>query len=155
MDIGEIEETIGHLVSTVVKFDESHESIDLSSYIGAEQYELFHTLANTYEGRLKKAESAVKEAEKEAFKGVRPKEYDLVNFNVYHCYECDHDTMIPNERSSTGYKCTFCENEESEDIEKSCEVCSMPWPVGEMWYTDWAGDGHNIYVCPHCRYGPE
>lgn len=126
MHVEEVEDTIGRLMSAVHKFDESHENIDLSSYVSSEQYDLFHMLANTYEGRVRKAELVAKEAEKEAYKGVRPKEYNLVNFEIYHCYECEHDTMIPNKDSSTGYKCIFCGNEHSEDIEVDCYVCSVP-----------------------------
>jgi len=70
MDVDEVEEAIGRLMSAVVEFDGSHENIDLSSYIDTDQYDLFHMLANTYEGRLKKAETEVKKAEEEAYKGV-------------------------------------------------------------------------------------
>lgn len=155
MDVDDVEETIGRLMSAVVEFDETHESIDLSTYISADQYDLFHTLAKTYERKLEKAELAVQEAEKEAYRGYRQKEYSLVDFNIYHCYECGHDTMIPNEDSSTGYRCTFCENEESDDIEVSCGMCGVPWPVGEMTYLDYSGDGHSEYYCPHCMHDPE
>lgn len=150
MNVEEVEETIGRLISAVHEFDESHENIDLSSYVSSDQYDLFHLLANTYEGRVKKAELIVKEAEKEAYKGVRYKEYDLVDFNIYHCYECDHVTMIPNEGSSTGHKCTFCGNEDSEDIEVDCDVCGASWAMSEMMSLE---DGE--YMCPYCRHDPE
>jgi len=155
MDVNEVEETIGRLMSAVVDFDESHENIDLSSYIESDQYGLFHILANTYEGRLKKAELEVKEAEKEAFRGVRLKHQEFVNFNTYHCYECDHDTMIPNEDSVSGYKCTFCGNEESEDIEVDCGMCGSQWPVGEMSLLEWADTGQYEYYCPYCLHHPD
>lgn len=149
MDVDEVEETIGRLMSAVVEFDESHENIDLSSYIGRDQYDLFHMLADTYEGRVKKAEAEVKKAQEEAYKGFRHKEYDLVDFNVYHCYECDHDTMIPSSDSSTGYKCVFCGNEESDDIEVECDCCGVKVPVEEMdiWPMD---DGNSEYRCYYC-----
>lgn len=149
MDVDEVEETIGRLMSAVVEFDESHENIDLSSYISREQYDLFHMLADTYEGRLKKAEEMVKAAKEEAYRGVSPKEYEFVDFNVYHCYECDHDTMIPDEESSYGYKCVFCGNEESDDIEVECDCCGMKAPIEEMdvWDMD---DGNLEYRCYYC-----
>lgn len=150
MNLEEVEEAIGRLMSAVHEFDESHESIDLSSQISSEQYDLFHLLANTYEGRIKKAENLVKEAEKEAYKGVRYKEYDQVNFHIYHCYECDHKTMIPNQESSTGYKCTFCGNEDSEDIEVDCDICGAPWAISEMMTLE-----EGEYMCPYCRHDPE
>lgn len=149
MDVDEVEETIGRLMSAVVEFDESHENIDLSSYISREQYDLFHMLADTYEGRLKKAEEEVKKAKEGAYRGVSPKEYEFVDFNVYHCYECDHDTMIPDEESSSGYKCVFCDNEESDDIEVECDCCGIKAPVEEMdlWDMD---DGTSEYRCYYC-----
>jgi hypothetical protein len=155
MDVDEVEETIGRLMSAVVEFDESHESINLSSYISTAQYDLFHMLANTYEGRLKKAELEVKRAKEKAYDGVRPKEYNLVDFHIYHCYECDHDTMIPNSESSTGYLCTFCGNEESDDIEVECGMCGSSWPIRDMRYLDWADTGQYDYYCPYCMHDPD
>lgn len=149
MDVEEVEDTIGRLMSAVVEFDESHENIDLSSYIGSDQYDLFHMIADTYEGRLKKAEAEVKEAEEEAYKGVSHKEYELVDFQICHCYDCDHDTMIPDGDSSTGYKCVFCGNEESDDIEVECDICGIKAAADEMetWPMD---DGGSEYRCYYC-----
>ena len=143
MDVDEVEETIGRLMSAVVEFDESHENIDLSSNISAKQYDLFHELANTYEGRLKKAEEKVEEA----LRGLDPKED---NMSVYHCYECDHDTIIHDEDSNTGYSCTFCGNEESDDIEVECAICRCSWPTGQM--SCWED---SEYICPYCSHKPE
>jgi hypothetical protein len=148
MKAEEVKETVGRLMSAVVVFDELHKNIDLSAHISEEQYSLFHELANTYERRLIKAEEIV-----EAFlAGCDPKD-DCCS--VYHCYECDHDTMIPEETSSTGYQCTFCENEESDDIEVNCGMCDQKWPVGEMTLLDWSDSGHYEYYCPYCLHDPE
>lgn len=148
MDASEVEETIGRLMSAVVAFDESHENIDLSAYISAEQYDLFHELANTYEGQLKKAMDAVKLA----VAGMDPKED---NVSIYHCYDCDHDTMIPAEDSTTGYKCTFCGNEESEDIEVECGSCGQLWHKWQMREIDWTDEGNYDFYCPYCLHDPE
>lgn len=147
MKAEEVEETVGRLMSAVVAFDELHKNIDLSSHISEDQYDLFHELANTYEGRLKKAEEAVEDY----LSGCDPKEERC---NVYHCYECDHDTMIPEEESDTGYKCAFCGNTESDDIEVNCAMCGMQWPVGNMKLLDWSDTGHYEYYCPYCRHDP-
>lgn len=148
MDVEEVEDAIGRLMSAVVEFDEAHENIDLSKYISTNQYDLFHELANTYEGRLGKAEKEVEEA----LAGLDPKEGSM---SVYHCYECDHDTMIPSEDSGTGYRCTFCGNEESNDIEVDCEICGAPWPIWQMKCLDWADTGNYEYYCPYCLHDPE
>ena len=149
MNIAEVEETIGRLMKAVNEFSESHESTALSSYISETQFDLFHQLADTYETRLEKAE-----AKTNAYKGVRFKEYSLVDFNVYHCYECGHDTMIPNEDSSSGYRCTFCDNDESEDIEMHCWMCDSRWPIWQMDYLDRECTGGYQYYCPYCRRDP-
>ncbi len=148
MKVEEVEETIGRLMSAVVEFDESHKNIDISSLISIEQYDLFNELANTYEARLKKAEEEVEYA----LSGLDPKED---NMSVYHCYECDHDTMIPDEESSTGYTCTFCGNEESDDIEVDCGICGAQWPKGLMSLLDWSDTGHYEYFCPNCLHDPD
>jgi len=155
MNLEEVEETIGRLISAVVEFDESHESIDISSYIDAKQYEVFRDLAYTYEQRLAKAMEAVEAAEAKAHEGYRPKEYMLVDFRAYHCNECDHDTIVPNGDSSTGYRCTFCGAVDSDDIEVGCGVCGDSWTKDMMEYTTWADDGRYIYVCPRCRRDPQ
>lgn len=154
MEVAEIEETVGRLMSAVVEFDKSHDNIDLSEYIDTAKYEMFHELADTYEHKLAKAMEAVEEARRKAYEGYRYKEYDLVHFNVYHCYSCGHDAIVSEESSSTGYKCTFCGNEESDDIEVNCGVCGDLWAKEDMSYADWADDGHFIYVCPRCRHDP-
>lgn len=148
MEVAEVEDTIGRLMSAVVEFDESHENIDLSSYINSDQYDLFHSLASTYEGRLKKA----KEEVDEVINGLDPKED---NMNVYHCYECDHYTMIPDENSRSGYRCTFCDNEESDDIEVDCAICGAPWAKWQMSLLDWSDTGQYEYYCPYCTHDPD
>ena len=148
MDAAEVEETIGRLMSAVVAFDETHENIDISGYIKAEQYDLFHELANTYEGQLKKAWDTVKKA-------LISRDNKDNHVEVYHCYECDHDTMIPAEDSDTGYRCAFCGNEESEDVEMECAMCGQLWHKWQMKELDWTDNGHNEFYCPYCLRDPE
>lgn len=155
MVLDEVEQTIGRLMTAMVVFSNSHKKLDIGGYIDDDQYEIFHKLANTYQDKLKKALSLVEEARRTAYKGYRPKEYSLVDFSVYLCHECNHETMIPDETSSSGYRCTYCGNEESGDVEVECGICGMQWPNDLMWYTDWADTGENIYVCPRCRRDPE
>jgi exonuclease VII small subunit len=148
MNVREVEETVGRLMSAVVEFDDLHKSVNLSIHISANQYELFHDLANVYENRLKRAELEVERV----MSKLDPKEDNL---KVHHCYECDHDTLVPSQESSTGYKCIFCGNEESEDILANCEICGSSWPNGDMQLIDWSDDGSYQYYCPYCLHGPE
>jgi len=148
MDAAEVEETIGRLMSAFVSFDEIHENIGLSDYISEDQYDLFHELANTYEGRLKKANELVTKV----ISGLDPKED---NVNVYHCYDCDHDTMIPDNEAELGYRCAFCGSEESEDIEVECGICGIKWHKWQMRKLDWTDEGHYDFYCPYCLHDPE
>lgn len=75
--------------------------------------------------------------------------------DVLNCPECGLDTMIFNESSSTGYKCTYCENEESDEIEVSCSICGVHWPNSEIEHIEWTDEGHIEKVCPYCRHDPE
>lgn len=144
MNVNEVEETVGRLMNAVHEFNETHKNIDLSQYINNENYDVFHELANTYVGKLKKAEEAVSEAQKKAYSGLRPKEYNLVNFQILTCPECGNNTLISDKSSSTGYSCTFCENNDSDDIEVECGICGVPLPKHMMDDTDEWG-----YICEH------
>ena len=103
-------------------------------------------MADEYEQTLSEAHLEVKETEDALYRGTRPKERMFIEWNVYLCESCNNDTMIPNSDSSTGYKCTYCENEESEEIEVDCDACYLPWANGEMSY--W--DENLVNVCPRC-----
>lgn len=144
MDVEEVEEAVGRLMNAFHEFDELNENIDLAQHVSKKNYAIFHELANTYIGRVAKAESAANEAEKKAYEGLRPKEYSEARFARYRCPECGHDTLITNSESGTGFRCTFCENEESEEIETPCGICGVPMARGLMHSTgEWG------YVCPH------
>lgn len=155
MNVDEVQETVGRLMSAVHRFDSDHKNINLSQFIDGESFELFNKLANTYEARLAQAIKEVEQAEQKAYRGLRLKEISQVDFHIYHCYECGHDTMIPNKDSESGYQCTFCRNEESDDIEIHCGVCDDIWTRWDMSYTDFHGDGEKIYVCPRCSGDPD
>lgn len=148
MDISEVQETIGRLISAVVDFDDSHEKLDLSGHIAIEQYELFHQLAKTYEKQLEKAEQSVEKY----LDSTNPMEDSC---EIYHCNECDHDTMIPDSNSASGHKCTFCGNEESDDIEVDCRLCGTQWPMWQMKWIDWADTGNYDHYCPRCLHHPD
>ena len=82
---------------------------------------------NVHEGYLD-----VADARKAAFLGVRPKFFELVNWKEYICDYCGHETMIQNNDSTSGYRCTYCGAEDSGSIEVTCDVCGAEWPEEEM-----------------------
>lgn len=147
MDVAQVEATIGRLISAFVEFDQTHENIGLDDRIDLAQYDLFVVLADNYDLNLKKAENDVEVA--------CLANRDDPEFQVYRCDECGHDTLMPNEDSETGYRCTFCGSEESDDMEVRCAMCDMPWQKGLMKYLDWTDEGHYGYYCPRCLHDPE
>lgn len=155
MNIAEARETIGRLIHAVVVFDENHASIDLGSHIDDENAGVFYDLARTYEEKLKAALEKVKEAEDDAYKGYRQKEYMLVDFGVYPCDECGHDTVVSNSGSATGYGCTFCGAEECSSAEYACGICGSRWPRNDLSLIDLADTGNPEYSCPVCLRHPD
>lgn len=155
MDLDEVEEALGRLMRAVAQFSHDNGFVDLEERIHADVLVIFQRLAKTYSERLESALEKVEEARAEAFRGVRPKEYGEVDWCVYRCDECGQDTMIPDDDSSTGYRCTFCFETESGSIEVGCGVCGDSWPKDDMYFEDWEGNGEKIHTCPRCRRDPE
>lgn len=144
MDSDEVEETVGRLIHALHQFDQLNAKIDLGRLVSSENYRVFEELALSYAERVQRAEEAAAQAEKDAYKGYRHKEYMLVNFKRYNCPDCGHNTLISNADSPTGCRCTFCENEESEDIEVECDICGSEFPISDMHEDPDIG-----YICPH------
>lgn len=71
------------------------------------------------------------------------------------CPECELETMIPDKLSLTGYKCAYCKNEESDEIEVSCSICGVDWPNSEIEHIEWTDEGDIEKVCPYCRHDSE
>lgn len=141
--------SIGRLVRGLDEFTDIFSLFNLDEEVGEGRINIFKILVDEYEHALSEAKISVSERKYMLFSGVRPKEQMFIEWNVYTCPSCGNDTMIPNDDSSTGYRCTLegCENDESESIEVDCDICGTPWPNGEM--TSWA-DTYS-YVCPRCE----
>ncbi|RDT51945.1 hypothetical protein DXF93_23780 [Escherichia coli] len=140
---------IGRLVRGAAEFIEIFDLFNLESEVGEHNYGIFSILADEYTHLLNEAEKEVEEKEAETFLGVRHKFYALIEWNVYECPECSNKTMIPSETSSTGYKCTFCENEESDEIEIPCDCCGSMAVADEMatWQMDDGSVENRCYFC--------
>lgn len=145
----EVRLCIGRLVRGVAEFVDIFSLFDLESEVGKESYHVFEVLADEYAHLLKEAEREVAEKKEETYRGVRPKDYVFIEWNVYQCPECSNNTMIPSDDSSTGYKCTICSNEESDEIEVPCDCCGAMATIEEMatWEMD---DGTIEYRCYFC-----
>ncbi|WP_305406663.1 hypothetical protein [Photobacterium leiognathi] len=142
----EVRLCIGRLVQGLDEFSDVFSLLNLEKEVGKENYEIFKVLVDEYEQSLEEAHMDVREAKDALFRGTRPKHQMFIEWNEYLCDSCGNETMIPNDDSSTGYKCTYCDNEESGQIEVDCDVCSLPWANEEMSY--W--DENLVNVCPRC-----
>lgn len=145
----EVRLCIGRLVRGLAEFVDIFSLFDLEKEVGKEKYHVFEILADEYEHELKEASIDIVEAKHALFAGVRPKHQMHIEWNIYTCGSCGNNTMIPNQDSASGYRCTVssCGNEESEDIEVDCDICGSRWPNGEMSY--WEDSYAN--VCPRCE----
>lgn len=70
------------------------------------------------------------------------------------CPECSLETLVPNNGSYTGYRCLYCENEESDDILQSCDSCGTEWSLGDLHYFE-INDEIAEYLCPICCRHPD
>ncbi|HEJ9125026.1 TPA: hypothetical protein SML70_005024 [Serratia marcescens] len=145
MDTKQIRLTIGRLMRGFYEFTDYVGLGDLNDAVHKQNIKIFEMLADEYESKLQEAHADVREAHSEAFRGVRFKEYNLVDWNCYICDSCGEETMIPNHNSPTGYECTHCGATDSGNIEVECDVCSTSWPKDEMDYWDGVGN-----LCPCC-----
>ncbi len=99
--------------------------------------------------KVKKFEAQL-EAELIRNKGILDYQADVLN-----CPECGLRTMIPNINSYTGYECTYCNNEESDDIEDTCGMCGTSWSSYNLASIPIDDEGHTELICPYCRRDPE
>ena len=144
MSIDEVKITIGRLINSLVKFDKDNDNINIIEHISKKHYFLFFELGYSYEERLEKS---LKSALDYAY---HPK-HNTDNFAVT-CEECNNETMIPEEDSDSGYRCSFCGTEDSDNIEVLCTYCGSQSPKWQMssWYTDEA-ETDVTYMCPGCK----
>lgn len=142
----EVRLCIGRLVRGLDEFTDLFSLFNLEQEIGTKKIATFQVLVDEYEQTLSEAYHEVKEVKRELFRGTKPSEQIFIEWNVYDCGSCGNYTLVPNASSWTGYRCTYCQNEESEEIEVNCDVCGLPFANGEM-----ISLGEDLTdVCPRC-----
>jgi DNA-directed RNA polymerase subunit RPC12/RpoP len=63
--------------------------------------------------------------------------------------------LITNSESVSGYKCVFCGNEDSEELEYICDSCGAEWEKSELSYFDYTDEGDYRLMCPVCLHHPD
>ncbi|EHH2514636.1 TPA: hypothetical protein ACGVAU_004534 [Vibrio vulnificus] len=130
MDVSEVRETIGRLFHSVTEFLESYSDLDLSEHISTHTKDTFSILSSEYEFSVYEAIKKAEEIENDNFvdyttdPDAPPSRLD--------CPECGHYTLALCAESSSGYRCTYCENEDSEDLPATCDICGLQSTVGEL-----------------------
>jgi uncharacterized protein YutE (UPF0331/DUF86 family) len=149
MDVTKVRETLGRTFRSVLEFIEHFSEVEIEDNISKDASDMFQVLSDEYEHKLHDAIKEADDAEKDAYIGVSPKEYTHVQWVRYDCPECGNHTMIPNGESSTGIKCTFCENEDTRERLVSCDCCGADIEEDEMdeWPMDDGSIEHRCYYC--------
>lgn len=146
MDVPEVRTTIGRLFRSLMEFINDYTEIDIESSIPERTIATFTVLSDQYAFQLCEA---IKEAE-EIEEANRP-DYGSGDMAVVRleCPSCGNPTLVINNQSSTGFKCTFCGNEESDDIPATCDICGVDSTVGELdfWETDDDRIESRCYYC--------
>lgn len=135
---------IGRLVRGIDEFSDLFSLFSLREKVSEESYNTYSVLVDEYEHQMAEALIDIKEAREKAYKGYRPKEWGLVQWEELICDSCGNRTMIENEESSSGYKCAFCGEEESGEIPCCCDSC------GDIWTTDEMHTFLDEKICPRC-----
>lgn len=157
MQVPEVRVTIGRLFRSVLEFLEKYSQVEVESHIPERTMEIFKVLSDEYEFRLR---DAIREAE----------EVEEANTSHYStgedepparldCPDCGNSTLVINEQSRNGYRCTFCENEENEESDElpaSCDICGAQTTVGDLVFWENEG-GQSEGRCYYCsgRYRAE
>lgn len=153
MDVPAARVTIGRLFRSVLEFLDSYGVVDVERRIPEATKAIFKVLSDEYQFKLR---DALKEADsvEEAHPGLQmDPDADPVRLE---CESCGNDTMVLNQASGSGYRCTFCENEDGDNLPASCTCCGARMTAGDL--ETWVDDDHGVeYRCYYCsgRYAAD
>jgi len=147
MDVVQVRNTMGRLFRSVMEFLKEHSDLDVEDHIPHHTKETFKLLSDEYELSISSAIKEADEIEKEnPIDHSSDPDADPVRLD---CPECGHFTLVINNDSSTDYRCTFCENEESDELPGTCDICGVHTTQEELdyWPLD---DGRFEARCYYC-----
>jgi hypothetical protein len=153
MDVPAARVTIGRLFRSVLEFLDSYGVIDVEKRIPEATKATFKVLSDEYQFKLR---DALKEADAvEAANSSAHMDPDADPVRL-ECENCGNSTMVINETSGSGYRCTFCENENGDDLPASCTCCGARVTAGEL--ETWPDEEHGAeFRCYYCsgRYAAD
>jgi hypothetical protein len=127
MDTQKVKDTCGRVFKALKEFHESTSNLNLGDHVDLEHHETYKILSDEYEAKL--AEALKRADDLEILADIPNDEFDAIARCT--CSECGHDTFVIVDDSDTGYRCTFCNSEESEYMPVSC-VCGVTDELGNM-----------------------
>lgn len=147
MDVPQVRTTLGRLFRSVMEFVDEYSDLDVEKFIPTHAKETFKVLSDEYEfsvrDAIKKADQV--EEDKPIDHSSDP-DSDPVRLT---CPNCDLSTLVLCEDSDTGYRCTFCGNEESDELPASCDICGVRTTQEELVYWECEG-GEMEGRCYYC-----
>lgn len=146
MDVATARITIGRLFRSVLEFLDSYSMVDVEKRIPIETGAIFKVLSDEYQFKLHDALKKAEEVEAERSGNSLDPDADPVRME---CEACGNETMVVKEESESGYRCTFCENEEGDGLPASCSCCGQRLTAGDLetWHDDVTGVEYRCYYC--------
>jgi len=154
LDVAELKAFSGKIYSSILKYAEQHHETELMWHIDKTLQPVMLDLCDTYHQRLDVALSIVKQQEDHDYAESLSNGGIETHWRKYCCPQCNHETLISDDKSVTGFTCKFCGNNDSE-LEYACDSCSNMWPKSELRYFDYTGEGHFRHICPACLRHPD
>ncbi|CAM3485454.1 DUF4145 domain-containing protein [Bordetella sputigena] len=145
LDVTDARITIGRLFRSVLDFLDSYGVVDVEERMPEATRAIFKVLSDEYEFKLHDAVKKATEIEEASDNPMDP-DADPVRLG---CEACGNDTMVVNKNSKTGYRCTYCDNEEGDNLPADCSNCSARLTFGELanWSDDFGGHELRCYYC--------
>lgn len=147
MDVPQVRITMGRLFRSVIEFLEDYSDVEVESHIPTHTMETFKVLSDEYEFRRRDALHTADAVEQANSRNYSSGEDELpVRLN---CPDCENTTLVVDNDSSTGYCCTFCGNQESDDLPAICNNCGIRTTVDELefWEIEDGKLESRCYVC--------
>jgi hypothetical protein len=149
MDVQKVRTTMGRLFRSLLEFLKSHSDLDIDGQIPPETMTTFKVLSDEYEFRLRDALREAEQVEAEHLGDPFDTEAPPVRVE---CESCGNLTLVVNESSGTGYRCTFCGDEESDELPATCDICGAAGTVGDLvfWKNEAGQSEGRCYYCSGC-----
>ena len=146
MDVPTARTTIGRLFRSLLEFLDYNSDIDIKRRIPKNAMETFEVLSDEYQFKLRDALKAADDIERD--NQGNPSDPDVREARI-ECENCGNYTMVLNQASPTHYRCTFCENEDGDNVPANCDICGVNCETGdlEFWMDDHGGMEGRCYYC--------